>query len=173
MSVRSQTKAALERKAMNALTRYENKWNPFKEMEDLSNRLSSLINRSFGRVPVRGENSDETMTWSEWAPLVDITEDEKEYLIKADLPEVSRNDLKVTVESGVLNISGSRKFEKEEKGRRYHRVERAYGMFSRSFTLPEDADAGRVQADFKEGVLTVHVAKSESARPKQIEIKVS
>jgi HSP20 family protein len=158
---------------MTALTRYENKWNPFKEMEDLSNRLTSLISRSLGRVPVRGEQDQETMTWNEWAPLVDITEDEKEYLIKAELPGVTRNDLKITVENGVLHFSGSRNFEKEEKGRRYHRVERAYGSFARSFTLPDDADATKVNAEFKDGILSVHVAKAEDAKPKQIEVKIS
>lgn len=158
---------------MTALTRYENKWNPFKEMEELSNRLTSLISRRFGRVPVRGEDNEEMMTLSEWAPLVDITEDEKEYLIKAELPEITRDDLKVTVENGVLNLSGSRKFEKEEKGRRYHRVERAYGSFSRSFTLPDDADPAKVNAEFKDGILRVHVAKSETAKPKLIDVKVS
>jgi HSP20 family protein len=158
---------------MTALTRYENKWNPFKEMEDLSNRLTSLISRSFGRVPVRGEQDQETMTWNEWAPLVDITEDEKEYLIKAELPGVTRSDLKITVENGVLHLSGSRHFEKEEKGRRYHRVERAYGSFARSFTLPDDADATKVNAEFKDGILSVHVAKAENAKPKQIEVKIS
>jgi HSP20 family protein len=158
---------------MNALTRYENKWNPFKEMEELSNRLTALLGRSFGRVPVRTSDTEETLTLSEWAPLVDITEDDKEYLIKAELPEVTKNDLKVTVENGVLQLSGSRKFEKEEKGRRYHRVERAYGSFSRSFTLPDDADPAKVHAEFKDGVLQVHVAKSEGAKPKLIDVKIS
>ena len=101
---------------MNALT----KWSPFRELEDLQNRLSSL----FGRTPVRGLG-EEAMTVSEWTPLVDIVEDEKEYLIKAELPEVKKEDVKVTVENGVLTITGERRFEKEEKGKKYHRVERA------------------------------------------------
>ena len=85
----------------------------------------------------------EAITLAEWSPLVDITEDDKEYLIKAELPEIKRKRLKVTVENGVLTISGERKLEKEEKGTKYHRVERAYGNFVRSFTLPDDADATR------------------------------
>ncbi|MGB9601732.1 MAG: Hsp20/alpha crystallin family protein, partial [Limisphaerales bacterium] len=89
-----------------------------------------------------------------------------------ELPEVKKDDVKVTVENGVLTISGERKFEKEEKGVRYHRIERSYGYFARSFSLPEDADAEKVSAEFKDGVLKVHVAKSEKARPKQIEVKV-
>jgi HSP20 family protein len=151
---------------MNALTR----WNPFKELEELENRLSTF----FGRAPARRQNAEqESMTVAEWAPLVDITEDDKEYLIKAELPEVKKEDVKVTVENGVLNITGERKFEKEEKGKKYHRVERAYGSFVRSFTLPDDADASKVNAEFKDGVLKVHLAKSESAKPKQIEVKVN
>lgn len=151
---------------MNTLTR----WNPFKEMEELENRLSSF----FGRAASRRQNGEqETMTVAEWSPLVDIVEDDKEYLITAELPGVKKEDVKVTVENGVLTISGERKFEKEEKGKKYHRVERAYGNFVRSFTLPDDADANKVNAEFKDGVLKVRVTKSESAKPKQIEVKVN
>ena len=91
------------------------KWNPFKEMEDLENRLSTL----FGRAPVRrGNGEEEFITMTEWAPLVDITEDDKEYLIKAELPEVKKEAVKVAVENGVLTISGERKSEKEEKNKK-------------------------------------------------------
>ena len=150
---------------MNTVTR----WEPIKNLEELQNRLSSL----FGSAPVRRTDSKEDITLAEWAPLADITEDDKEYLIKLELPEVKTEDVKVTVENGVLTISGERKFEKEEKKRKYHRVERAFGTFVRSFTLPDDADAGHVKAEFKEGVLTVHVPKSEHAKPKHIEVKVA
>ena len=91
------------------------KWNPFRELEDIQNRLSSL----FGRTPMRGL-AQEAMTVSEWTPLVDIVEDDKEYVIKAELPEVKKEDVKVTVDNGVLTIIGERKFEKEEKGKKYH-----------------------------------------------------
>jgi HSP20 family protein len=138
-------------------------------MEELQNRLLS----AFNLVPNRRGEGQESITVAEWAPLVDIIEDDKGYLIKAELPEMRKDDVKVTVENGVLTISGERKLEKEEKGRRYHRVERAYGSFARSFTLPDDADAEKVGAEFRDGVLKVHVAKSESAKPKQIEVKVS
>jgi len=116
---------------------------------------------------------EETMTVAQWLPLVDITEDDKEYLIKVELPEVRKDDVKVTVESGVLTISGERKFEKEEKDRKYHRLERAYGSFTRSFSVPDDADDTKVSAEFKDGVLTVRLAKSEKARPKSVEVKVA
>jgi len=159
---------------MKTLTRYENRWNPFRDFEDLHQRLNSLMGSTFGRASLRGDGEDkETLAVTEWAPLVDITEDDKEYLIKVDLPEVKKEDLKVTVEHGVLNITGERKFEKEEKGKKYHRVERAYGTFTRSFTLPEDSDGGKVDAGFKDGVLAVHLAKNEKAKPRSIEVKVN
>lgn len=151
---------------MTTLTR----WDPFKELDELQNRLSTL----FGRAPVRKDGGrEEAMTLAEWAPLVDIIEEEKEYRIKAELPEVNKSDVKVTVQDDVLTIAGERMFEKEDTGRKYHRVERAYGSFARSFTLPEDADAAKVSADFKNGVLIVHLPKSEKARPKSIEVKVA
>jgi HSP20 family protein len=143
-------------------------------MEDLQQRLFGLLNRNFGRVPMRGEaDGEETITVTQWAPLVDISEDEKEYLIKAELPEVRKEDVKVTVENGVLLIQGERKFEKEEKNKRYHRVERAYGSFTRSFTLPDDSESDKVVAEFKDGVLKVHLAKSEKSRPRTIDVRVS
>ncbi len=153
---------------MNNITR----WNPMREMEDMQRRMSSLFDWSpFRRGNLAAE--DENMTVPEWAPLVDIAEDGKEYLIKVELPEVPKEDVKVTVENGTLTISGERKAEKEEKGRKFHRLERFYGRFERSFTIPDDAESGEVKADFKDGVLRVHLAKSEKARPKQIEVKVS
>ncbi len=159
---------------MTMLTRWENRWNPFKEMEDLHSRLSALINRSYGRAPMRGDaEGEESITFSEWAPLVDVTEDDQGYVIKAELPEVRKEDVKVTVENGVLMLAGERKLEKEEKSRRYHRIERSYGKFVRSFTLPDDAEPDRVNAEFRDGVLRISVAKAEKARPKSIDVKVA
>ena len=139
---------------MNLLTRWDpqnnlTRWDPFRELDELHNRLGAL----FGHAPVRKDgNKEETMTIAEWAPLVDIIEDEKEYLIKAELPEIKKEDVKVRVENGVLTISGERTYEKEDKGKKYHRIERAYGSFERTFTVPEDADASKVNAEFKDGV---------------------
>ena len=144
------------------------RWEPLQEMEEFQNRLSTL----FGRPQRRG-NGREEITLPEWTPLADIAEDEKEYLIKAELPEMKKEDVKVTVENGVLTISGERKFEKEEKNKKYHRVERAYGSFGRSFSFPDDASPGKVSADFKDGVLTVHLAKVAKAKPQQVEINAS
>ena len=151
---------------MNALTH----WNQFKQLEDLQNSLGSLFGRPQGRRP---EGYEEPMRVSEWTPLVDISEDAKEYLIKAELPEVKKEDVKISMEDGTLTITGDRKFEKEENGKKYHRVERAYGSFGRSFSLPDDASPAKVTADFKDGVLKVHLAKNEKARPRQVEVSVS
>lgn len=149
---------------MNTLMR----WEPFKEMEDIQNRLGTWLGHTSGRK----DGGMEAVAVAEWAPLVDITEDEKEYVVKADLPDVKKEDVKVTVENGVLAISGERRFEQEETGKKYHRVERAYGSFLRSFALPEGTEAGKVIADFKDGVLKVHLPKSEIAKPTTVEIKV-
>ena len=151
---------------MNALTR----WNQFKEMEALQQSLGSL----FGRPQAQNfEGQEEPMRVADWTPLVDISEDAKEYLIKTELPEVKKEDVKITMEDGTLTITGDRKFEKEENGKKYHRVERAYGSFGRSFSLPDDASPAKVTADFKDGVLKVHLAKNEKARPQQVEVSVS
>ena len=107
-----------------------------------------------------------------WAPAVDIIEDDKEFLVKADLPEVKREDLHINVENGMLVIHGERKFEREDKKKRYHRTERSFGSFTRSFSLPEGADSTKIRAEFKDGLLQVHIPKSETAKPKQIEVKV-
>jgi HSP20 family protein len=145
---------------INTLTR----WEPL-ELADVENRLS----RFFGRRT----NGRDDITLADWEPLADITEDDKEYVIKAELPDVKKEDVKVTVENGVLTIAGERKFEKEETKKKSHRVERAYGSFVRGFALPDLAEADRVKAEFKNGMLTVHVPKSEKAKPKQIEVNVA
>ena len=151
---------------MNALAH----WNQFKELEALHNSLGSLFSRPQVRRP---EGYEEAMRVPEWTPLVDISEDGKEYLIKAELPEVRREDVKITMEAGTLTITGDRKYEKEDNGKKYHRVERAYGSFGRSFSLPDDASPAKVTADFKDGVLKVHLAKNEKARPQQVEVTLS
>jgi HSP20 family protein len=150
---------------MNAMVR----WDPFKEMNELHKQITSLFDRVLSRRPMTQE---ENLTVAEWAPLVDISETNNEYLIKAELPEVKKEDVKVSVENGVLTVSGERKFEKEEKGVKYHRVERSYGSFVRSFSLPDDADENKVSAEFKDGILKIHIQKNEKARPRAIEVKV-
>jgi HSP20 family protein len=143
------------------------RWSPFREFEDIQTRL----NRLFNERAVREE--DDTPFTADWMPAVDVQETEKEYLIKADLPEVKKEDVKVTVHDGVMTIEGERKLEKEEKGKKFHRIERAYGRFVRRFTLPDGADEAKVMAEFKDGVLNVRVPKSPTARPKTVEVKVA
>lgn len=157
---------------MNALNKFNPfrnlSWDPVRQIEDMEHRLEQF----FGR-PARATNGGkEGLTVAQWAPAVDITEDEKEYLIKAELPELKKEDVKVTVENGELNITGERKFEKEEKNKKYHRVERSYGSFLRSFTLPEGVNGEKVNAQFKDGVLSVHLPKDEKAKPKAVEVAV-
>lgn len=113
------------------------------------------------------------MTLSEWSPRVDIVEDEKEIIIKAELPEIKKEDVNVSVEEGVLTLSGERKFEKEEKNKKYHRIETEYGSFMRSFTLPASVQSDKVSAEFKDGVLKVHLPKDVKAGSKAVEIKVT
>ena len=150
---------------MNALTR----WNQLKQLEALQHGLGGLFSRYPAQWP---EGQEEPMAVAEWPPLVDISEDDKKYLIKAELPDMKKEDVKVTVQEGTLTIVGERKFEKAEKGRKYHRVERSYGSFGRSFSLPDDASPAKVSAEFKDGVLTVHLVKDEKAKPQQVEVKV-
>jgi HSP20 family protein len=151
---------------MNTLTRL----NQLRQLEALQHGLGSLFSRSPAQWP---EGQEEPMAVAEWSPLVDISEDDKEYRIKVELPEIKKEDVKVTAEEGTLTIMGERKFEAEQKGRKYHRVERAYGSFARSFSLPDDASPVKVSAEFKDGVLTVHLVKDEKAKPQHVEVKVS
>lgn len=151
------------------LIRYEPTAFPFfREMEAMSDRLNRLLG-----VTPRGNGGKESLTVTDWSPAVDIQETEKEYLVKAELPEVKLEDVKVTVENGVLAIQGERRQEKEEKNKKFHRVERSYGTFLRTFAVPLDAEENKVAADFKDGILRVHLPKAEKPRPKAIEVKVA
>lgn len=146
-------------------------WDPFRELEDISNRL----NRAFGRPLATRASSDanrDALTLVDWAPSVDISETAEEFLIKAELPEVKKEDVKVRVDNGTLRIEGERKQEKEEKGKKFHRVERSYGSFLRTFTLPDNVEGEKVAAEFKEGLLQIRLPKSAKPGPKAIEVKV-
>ena len=146
------------------------RWNPFRDMEDVFDRF----NRSCSRHPAtRGEGSNEIMTIADWAPTVDISETETEFLIKVELPEVGKEDVKISVHEGVLTIQGERKMERDESKQKYHRVERAYGRFARSFMLPENVDEESIDASHKDGMLNVRLGKVEEVKPKSIEIKVA
>jgi HSP20 family protein len=140
------------------ITRY----NPARDLEELFDRFNWTLGK---------ENSLETMTRTDWMPSVDISESEDEFLIKAEVPEVKKEDLKIQVNNGMLIISGERRHEKKDK--KQHRVERYYGTFSRSFSLPDNVTEKDIKADQKDGMLYVHLKKTEPTQPKTLEIKVS
>jgi HSP20 family protein len=145
------------------------KWDPFRELEDVSSRL----NRIFGKPGIRTESDNAMLAVADWMPSVDISETDNAYLIKGEIPGVKKEDVKVTIQDGMLTIQGERKQEKEEKGKKFHRVECSYGSFERSFRVPDDADEAAVKAEFKDGMLNVTLPKSEKAKPKSINVSVS
>jgi HSP20 family protein len=145
-------------------------WNPLREMDEAQNRFNPFFLAGFPNRMGSGEIP--SLTVADWSPEVDISEDDRGYLLKADLPEMKKDDVRVTVEDGILCVSGERKYEKEDQKRKFHRIERSFGTFRRSFTLPEDADSTKVTAEFRDGVLKVHLPTTPIARSKAIEVKV-
>lgn len=145
------------------------RWDPFRELEDMSDRL----NRMFGRYPLARETDKNAMLAFDWSPTADISENNEEFVIKAEIPGVNKDDVKVSIEDGVVSIQGERNQEKEEKDKKFHRVERSYGSFMRAFSLPTNVDEAKVQAQFKDGVLTVRIPKAPNAKPKSVDVKVS
>ena len=149
----------------------ERPWNAFQEMEREMASMINQMDRMAGRWPA--ESKGEGITLAEWTPSVDIIEDEKEYLVKAELPEVKKEEIKVQVRDHTLSITGERKAEKQEKGKKYHRIERTYGSFERSFVLPDEADSGKITSEFQDGVLKVHLPKVPVPEVKTTEVKVT
>lgn len=141
------------------------RWEPFRELDDIFSRYSPLFGRT-GRAVARQEDAA-------WAPAANISETDAEYLIKAELPEVSKDDVKVTVDENVITISGERRKEAEHQDEKLHRVESFYGQFSRSFRLPEDADIGAIQAESRNGMLKVRVPKTPAPKPRTVEVQVN
>lgn len=140
------------------------KYNPF-DLEDFPTGLrmfQDTVNRLLSEPGSRP-----------WTPAVDIYETENELVVKADLPEVDMNDIEIKIENGTLSLRGERKFEKNEKQKGFHRIERSYGSFVRYFTLPDTVDTEHVQAGFKNGVLTITLPKKEVAKPKTIKVQVN
>ena len=145
-------------------------WNPLREMDEAQNRFNPFFLAGF---PNRmGSGEIHSLTVADWSPEVDISQDDHEYLLKADLPEMKKDDVRVTVEDGILCVSGERKSVKEDQKKKFHRIERSIGNFRRSFTLPEDADSTKVTAEFRDGVLKVHLPTTPIVRSKAIEVKV-
>lgn len=143
------------------------RWEPFKDTEAFFREFGAPMLSRWPRL--FSENGGPAV---EWAPAADISETDKEYLVKAELPGVKREDVKVSIEDGVLTIKGERKQEKEEKSEKTHRVERFYGSFCRSFTLPDNADAQSIRAEDKDGVLSVHIPKHKTEKAKTVQIKI-
>jgi HSP20 family protein len=140
-------------------------WNPFRELDDMLNRYSRLGGREM--------LSEEGRRVAEWRPAADIAETDTAYIIKAELPEVRKEDIEVSVHEGLITISGERRYEKTDESEKQHRIESFYGQFSRSFSLPSDVDQGGIHAESQNGILRVFLPKAESKQPKSIEVKVS
>ena len=144
------------------------RWTPFQDLAAVQDRMNRLFNEFHNR------HDDDVMTRGAWVPPVDIFENgNKELVIKAELPVMTREEIDVTVENQTLTIRGEKKFNHEIKDEQYHRVERTYGAFSRSFSLPSTVDVTKVSADYKDGVLTVTLPLREEAKPKQIKVEVA
>jgi HSP20 family protein len=141
------------------------RWEPFASFENMFNRMPGLL-RLAGLPDVNGDSR------FEWTPSADISETMQEYLIRAELPAVKKEDVRVTFDDGMLTVSGERRQKEEEKKEKFHRVETFYGSFRRSFTLPENVDAAGIRAESKDGIITIHVPKSRTEAKKAKEIKV-
>jgi len=144
------------------------RWDPFRDLLTLQERMNRMFEQT-----ARGQIGSGEGELATWAPAVDIYENEKDIVLKADLPGVNPSDVDIRVENNVLTLRGDRHFEKEVKEENYHRVERSYGSFVRTFSLPNTVQADKIEAHFENGVLRVTMPKREEARPKQIKIAVS
>ena len=148
---------------MTVLTR----WDPFREFSTLQDRMNRLFRESYGP-----EDREESLATTAFAPPVDVYEDEQHVLLKIEVPGIDEKDIDVRLENNTLSVHGERKFEKEEKEENYRRVERRYGSFTRTFTLPSTVDADTITANYEKGVLNIKLAKKAEAKPKQIKVNV-
>jgi HSP20 family protein len=142
------------------------RWDPFRELASLQNRVNTLF-QDYGR------GQDELTATSSFVPAVDVYEDEHKVTLKLEVPGISEDDLDIRLENNTLTVRGERKFEEEEKEENFHRIERRYGSFARSFTLPNTLDTENVQAKYEDGVLRIELAKRAEAKPKQIKVNIS
>ena len=150
------------------------RWNPARELATWPSDLFGIqreMNRMFDSM-FRFDTRDEDTAFTAWTPAVDIAEHDDEYVVKVELPGVNKDDVKITIESNVLTLRGEKKQEKETKKENHHRIERSYGSFQRSFTLPTTVKSDKIDAVYKDGVLQIALPKAEEAKPKQIEVKV-
>lgn len=144
------------------------RWNPEKSLFNFEKEMNNLLD-NFGIF----RKSDEAFENAVWSPLTDIVEEKDDYVLRLDLPGLNKEDVKINFANNTLSVSGERKFENETNDKNYHRVERAYGKFYRSFTLPKEVKQDKIDANFQNGQLTITIPKAEEAKPKEIEIKVS
>jgi HSP20 family protein len=143
------------------------RWTPFAEVDSMLNRMlpASLFN--WPRPSMQGSAGQ-----PEWSPSADISENDKEYLIRAELPAVKKEDVQVTFDDGIISIKGERKQNKEDKNEKYHRTETFYGSFERQFSLPDNVSADAIRCESKDGILTVHIPKTETPKAKPMQITV-
>lgn len=142
------------------------RWDPFREVVTLQERVNRVFSDLYGR------SASEDLS-GRWTPAVDIFESPEALVLKAELPDVKREDIHITVENGLLTLSGERKVDSDVRQEQYHRIERSYGAFSRSFSLPSTVDGSNASADYKNGVLTIRLPRREDAKPKQIDIQAA
>ena len=143
------------------------RWDPVREFVTLQDRMNRLF-----RDPRGPEGQDESLTTTAFAPPVDIYEDEHNITLKIEVPGIDEKDINVNVENNTLTVRGERKFEQEEKEENFRRVERQYGSFTRTFTLPQTVDSEKIQANYDKGVLKIELAKKAEAKPKQIKVNI-
>jgi HSP20 family protein len=140
------------------------RWEPFRDMLSLRADMDRLFSSLFGGAYEEREGM--------WAPIVDIEEDNDSIMVKAEIPGMQKEDIKVSVQSNILTITGERKHESETKNKTFHRVERSYGKFSRMITLPTDVDSDKVKANYKDGILSITLPKPEATKPKHIDVEI-
>lgn len=142
------------------------RWEPFREMTNLQSTLNRILNQEYAQT------GDDLMTSGTFMPAVDIYEDENSFKLHFEVPGINEKDLDIRLENNTLTVRGERKFENEQKEENFRRVERRYGSFTRSFTLPNTVDAEKVSADYNNGILTVQLLKRAEAKPKQIKVSI-
>ena len=141
------------------------RWDPFRDLNTLQDRMNRLFEEAN-----RGGRADEPTATTSWSPSVDVFETEESIVVKAEVPGVDPKEIELSLENNVLTLKGDRRFEKETKDENYHRIERSYGGFSRSFSIPALVEEAGIKADYKDGVLTIVLPKTQKTRPKQIQI---
>ncbi len=143
------------------------RWKPFRDMVSIQDEMNKLFDDFFGRPVARPD-------WTEgvWSPSVDVSEDKDNVVIKAEMPGMNKDDVKISIQDNVLTLKGEKRQEKEEKDKNYHRIERSYGSLCRSFQLPTSVKSDKIRANYKDGVLSVTLPKTEEVKPKEIPINI-